>query len=753
MADNMTNPWPSLGSYQDPETSNVKRKFCGRDNESFDVAQLIDDNIFTTLYGKSGTGKTSLLNAGVFPRLRQSGYLPVSIRLGMDAIGTSFQQCVFSSIEQALDGKGSIQTYDVVSMPDDEQSQEYLWSYFARSRFVNHEGQSIFPVIVFDQFEEVFRNRREDTEVLLRQIYFMMDEGHALSDRSIDGQPYSYDFNFRFVISIREDDLYRLEDSIDNNYLLEMKRCRFRLRNLSEEGARQAIFTPGGDLFLAEEREQIANTIIGIARNQEDHSISAHILSLICSRIFVEFQRSKAQHIHLSLVDKFVKGNPLEQFYNEATQGFSNKEKSYIETHMVDSAGRRNSIAESDFLLHVKNGAILFEGTNKILQRTSTSSDGGNYRIELIHDSFCAPLAGLKEKRERRQRMIWLGYAIAFVLLTILIAAYLINKNKELNRANEQLILYANEVKAQKDRATQVNERLEVSNNKLALAQDSIQQTKRQVELFNVKLKNFNANLEAKKSELEETIQKLNELQESFDIIQAKKETDAYAQVTTAAESKDTLMMNADGIELLYEQPTNEQLAEWAQKYHDKCSALIKDRIDGFNISKDMIDKHPCLVYLILQSKSLEEHSEKQNWFNMYYIMNESQLYKLYSILYKEIYNLEAISKKYAKKQENINRKYAEQYNNEAYEYASKGNFKKAIELIDQAIKDVPNEANYYDSKGEILLMSGDEKGAITMWKKVMELDPDFLNKHNGSTPLYKQLVERGLIQKTNNNT
>ena len=86
------NPWAGSSSYQDPENSDTRLKFCGRDNEIYDVSQLVDDNIFVTLYGKSGTGKTSLLNAGVFPRLRDMGYMPVRIRLGTDAEGYSFQQ-------------------------------------------------------------------------------------------------------------------------------------------------------------------------------------------------------------------------------------------------------------------------------------------------------------------------------------------------------------------------------------------------------------------------------------------------------------------------------------------------------------------------------------------------------------------------------------------------------------------------------------------------------------------------------------
>ena len=56
------NPWAGLSSYEDPEIvvreGLTPKSFCGREKESNSVAQLIAGNIFVTLYGKSGTGKT-----------------------------------------------------------------------------------------------------------------------------------------------------------------------------------------------------------------------------------------------------------------------------------------------------------------------------------------------------------------------------------------------------------------------------------------------------------------------------------------------------------------------------------------------------------------------------------------------------------------------------------------------------------------------------------------------------------------------
>ena len=48
--------------------------------------------------------------------------------------------------------------------------------------------------------------------------------------------------------------------------------------------------------------------------------------------------------------------------------------------------------------------------------------------------------------------------------------------------------------------------------------------------------------------------------------------------------------------------------------------------------------------------------------------------------------------------------------------------------------------------------MNSDEQGDIAMWLKVMELDPDFLSKHNGETELHHQLKEKGWLMNNHKN-
>ena len=75
------NPWKGVVPYSDDPEDLKIHPFRGRDKAIKELLSIINENEITTLYGRSGIGKTSLINAGLFPKLRQLGCYPVSIRL------------------------------------------------------------------------------------------------------------------------------------------------------------------------------------------------------------------------------------------------------------------------------------------------------------------------------------------------------------------------------------------------------------------------------------------------------------------------------------------------------------------------------------------------------------------------------------------------------------------------------------------------------------------------------------------------
>lgn len=89
----------------------------------------------------------------------------------------------------------------------------------------------------------------------------------------------------------------------------------------------------------------------------------------------------------------------------------------------------------------------------------------------------------------------------------------------------------------------------------------------------------------------------------------------------------------------------------------------------------------------------------------------------------------------------------AECHNSKAYEYARESDYSNAQQSIDTAISLMPTNANFYDTKGEILLMQGKNAEALEMWKKVLELNPNFLNDYPDGTELSNGLKKLGLIE------
>ena len=89
----------------------------------------------------------------------------------------------------------------------------------------------------------------------------------------------------------------------------------------------------------------------------------------------------------------------------------------------------------------------------------------------------------------------------------------------------------------------------------------------------------------------------------------------------------------------------------------------------------------------------------------------------------------------------------AKTYNNLVSLFIKENHFSEAIETINKAIAIMPEEAGLYDTKGEILLKQGKNAEALEMWKKVLELNPDFLKENPDGTNLSNGLKELELIE------
>ena len=391
------NPWLGWASYDEKSLSQGYH-FKGRSSEISELFSLIENNLLVTIYGKSGIGKTSILNAGVFPSLKAAGYLPIVCRCG-----TSYDYPTII-IKQITD------KYPFLNIKDGESFLN-ISDFFREIASLN---KPVYPVLVFDQFEDWFRINAEIIKKLLIEISFLISDEHKGLT------------NFRFVISIREDYLYLLEDIIDNLNFSELKGNRYRLTNMSKSQVEE-IF----DLGFIE--QPVRNRILEIAKESVDYAPS--LVSFFCHELY-ELYPNGIKEDALKLLDNET--TLIEKYYDRCfnTNKISEVTRLYIEDNLQDNGLRRPqniNIVQQNIKKEELNE--LLGGSNRLFQKFPVGSD--EY-IELLHDKIAEVLYTRKRKRdiERKKKKRYGIYLAIFtlVLVSITIAGLFYSKNKVIQK-------------------------------------------------------------------------------------------------------------------------------------------------------------------------------------------------------------------------------------------------------------------------------------------------------------------------------
>ena len=213
-----------------PFTEDDKEWFFGRDDETDEILSLILGHKLVLLYGRSGAGKTSLLNAKIIPELKEEGFhvLPTA-RVGNILPEKSLfasNPYIFNALQNLIDG--NFFPFDI-SLDLTKITLTGILKRLIRSQV---ENQKKGLVIIFDQLEELFTNIYSENWRKQRQDFFKQIADALESDH----------FVLRVVLIIREDYLDYLLPF--GRMLPENLRPRFRLERLSNDQAKEAIEEP-----------------------------------------------------------------------------------------------------------------------------------------------------------------------------------------------------------------------------------------------------------------------------------------------------------------------------------------------------------------------------------------------------------------------------------------------------------------------------------------------------------------------------
>ena len=526
-----SNPWPGLGSYDDTG----RYKFCGRGRATNELYSLISDNNVISLYGRSGIGKTSILKAGVTPLLVRRGYLPVYVRLSheeriLDEMGDnlSYAECVIRCVETRMSESGCV-VNEIRNEANFPNSPDFLWSYFCRVTFQTEQGKICTPVIILDQYEEIFQDRREDAALLMRQLYALVDDSRRLPD-DLDFDDFRN--RFRFVMSFRDDSLYRLEDVINEYNLTAFKENRYLLKALNRDDAQDVITLPGEGLVDSEVSNQILDKVISMS---EGNSVDPAILSLLMYGLYEQMIKEGDSVVSRSLVEK--SGDDIVHgFYMQGMSNIDGAAINYLEEHLVSSDGRRRAISEADIRSRVTDEELQALIDRHILIRL----ERGKYAdYELTHDILCAEAKKDRDERTAKGRIRKLRKHL-LTMFAIVVGIFLVSLL--IYRINEESV----KSKAEVVRKTQ--------------------------EADSIKILNDSLNLKNKLDELQKnSLKRLNVLYEE--------ERDKLAKALKDKDEQNKL--------LIAKQKKIEELENTIASYAQKSTIVIKNEVAG-ELSKNL---------------------------------------------------------------------------------------------------------------------------------------------------------------------
>lgn len=442
-------------------------RFKGRTEESQELFRLIVRNDFTVCYAESGEGKTSLLNAGVFPLLRENMYFPIAItftsddyKVTPDNFDTIIDRCIKDSITEYNEkNKGvnieyKLWTTDFQELDCQAELQRELSKYSwwkLRNYKPQAMGLTFTPVFVFDQFEEVFN--LPSSIVWTKKFFDWMEDVSSDSCpdeivkkvREIIGDKAAFptikeEKGFKFVFSLRKEFIGELDYwGMQTHFIPALKNNRYCLKALTYEGAKKVMTQQ--ERFEEDKVKQVLTHFVGQYSREPERTIAenlpaipALLLSVVCDsweKDIAAFTKLNTDEIGQSLnkiLEKFYDGT-IEVVIKELVS--QNREavapeliRKDIDTAMfdlVDVNGKRVRVKAVTTLGTISmDSARRFSETLPIVKYKEilnkhriikiTKIDGEDY-VEIVHDCLCPIIAKRKEIRlaeEAKEREEWM---------------------------------------------------------------------------------------------------------------------------------------------------------------------------------------------------------------------------------------------------------------------------------------------------------------------------------------------------------
>ena len=299
------NPWPGLDYFLPEEHS----FFYGREDEKLELAQRLERGSVTVVPGGPEVGKTSLLRAGLRRFFERAKLEPVYVHLQSAGAVPPLQQ-VRDAVNRVLRER----QMDGAPFGEGQNLREYF--YQPEAGWLTAAKLPVVPVLVFDQFEDVFAFDGADQAVGRQLEAFWRQLANLIENRGAETIGGGNRANVRIerlackvIISLRQDRLPQLLERAGQ--IPSITRNHFILKPFNGRKGLEAVAGPGRHLLDPANPEALAEQIVRrvarktapssenpvaeaqVAEMLEHWSVEPGLLSFFCQQLNEARKRSR----------------------------------------------------------------------------------------------------------------------------------------------------------------------------------------------------------------------------------------------------------------------------------------------------------------------------------------------------------------------------------------------------------------------------------------------------------------------------
>lgn len=389
--------------------------FFGRDQDIQRLLQRVQLEPLLLLYAKSGLGKSSLLNAGLLPRIQQAQHLqPFSIRF------QAYQEGAQGNIWPLDRAREQLQAESPLLDQLFQEDQKSLW-YLLKAHQLNGD-QKAGALLLFDQFEELFTYPPSAVEAFAKQLSELLystipdhyrqglekrlkDAPGTISEEAL--QRLHQPFRLRIIMAIRSD-RYSLLDRI-KPFLPTLLDSTYELQPLSRRQAEDAILNPAyastdfvSPIFDYE--DEAVDHLIQFLSQDVEAQIESFQLQILCEYVERKLVLDKGKKKILK-ADLAHPQQILEDYYLDKIAEIIDPAEQLAVRHLIEEG---LIFEEEERRLSLYEGQIesSYGVTKPLLDRLVAThliraepSLRGGYTYELSHDTLVVPVLKAKALR------------------------------------------------------------------------------------------------------------------------------------------------------------------------------------------------------------------------------------------------------------------------------------------------------------------------------------------------------------------